>query len=61
MRYGWKKKTQLVTQEQQAKLVEEGRIKPDETLLNLRDVLTGKTVLAHGGSVYWNAYQHAAG
>jgi hypothetical protein len=27
-------------------------------LLNLRDILTGKRVLAHGGSVYWNAYRH---
>src|SRR5262249_13521401 len=33
------------------------RIKPEEALLNLRDVETGKTVLAHGGSVYWNAYR----
>jgi hypothetical protein len=57
LHYGWKKRTQLVTQQQQAKLVEEGRIKPDETLLNLRDVLTGKTVLAHGGSVCWNAFR----
>ena len=31
--------------------------RPDEALLNLRDVETGKTVLAHGGSVYWNAYR----
>ncbi len=35
-----------------------GRIKEDKTLLNLRDVLTGKRVLAHGGSVYWNASRH---
>ena len=32
-------------------------LKPDEALLNLRDVVTGKTVLAHGGSVYWNEYR----
>jgi hypothetical protein len=57
LRYGWKKQTQLLSQEQQGKLVRAGRIKDDETLLNLRDVLTGKTVLAHGGSVSWNAYR----
>ena len=50
LRYGWKKQTQLVSQEQQRKLIKTGRIKDDETLLNLRDVLTGKTVLADGGS-----------
>jgi len=57
LRYAWKKQTQLVSQEQQGKLIKTGRIKKDETLLNLRDVLTGKTVLAHGGSVAWNEYR----
>ena len=33
------------------------RIKPDEALLNLRDIDSGKVVVAHGGSVYWNAYR----
>jgi hypothetical protein len=57
LHYGWKKRTQLVTQQQQSRLVDEGRIKPHEALLNLRDVLSGKTVLAHGGSVYWNSFK----
>ena len=57
VRYGWKKQTQLVSQQQQGKLIMKGRIKDDETLLNLRDVQTGKTVLAHGGSVAWNEYR----
>ena len=57
MRYGWKKQTQLVSQQQQGKLIMKGPIKDDETLLNLRDVQTGKTVLAHGGSVAWNEYR----
>ena len=57
LRYSWKKNTQLVSQDQQGKLVKAGLLKPDETFLNLRDVLTGKTVLAHGGSVYWNEYR----
>ena len=58
LRYSWKKETQLVSQEQQGKLESLGLLRRDETLLNLRDVLTGKRVLAHGGSVYWNAYRH---
>lgn len=55
--YGWKRQTQLVSQEQQGKLVSAGLIKDSETPLNLRDVVSGKRVLAHGGSVYWNAYR----
>ena len=34
------------------------RISADESLLNLRDIDSGKTVQAHGGSVYWNAYRN---
>jgi hypothetical protein len=57
LRYGWKRKTQVLPQPEQNKLITAGRIKASEALLNLRDVDTGKTVLAHGGSVYWNAYR----
>jgi hypothetical protein len=57
LRYGWKSNTQLVAQEQQAKLISSRLVKPEETLLNLRDLDSGKTVIAHGGSVYWNDYR----
>ena len=57
LRYGWKTGTQLLRQEQQTKLIVERRIKPEEALLNLRDIDSGKVVVAHGGSVYWNAYR----
>ena len=57
LRYTWKKNTQVLPQDTQNKLIAAGRIKPREALLNLRDVETGKTVLGHGGSVYWNAYR----
>jgi hypothetical protein len=57
LHYGWKRATQLVSHEQQEKLRSSGLIKEGETLLNLRDVQTGKRVLAHGGSVYWNTYR----
>jgi hypothetical protein len=57
LRYGWKKATDLVSQNDQAKLVREGKMKPEEGLLHLRDVETGKPVLAHGGSIYWNPYR----
>ncbi len=57
LRYGWKKQTPIVSQEQQQKLIKSGRMRSDDGLLNLRDVLTGKTVMAHGGSVSWNEYR----
>jgi hypothetical protein len=57
LHYGWKPRTQVVRQEQQSQIVAKQLIRTDEALLNLRDVETGKTVLAHGGSVYWNPYR----
>jgi hypothetical protein len=32
-------------------------MRQDEALLNLRDIDSGKVVVAHGGSVYWNEYR----
>jgi hypothetical protein len=58
LRYGWKTNTQLVRQDQQGKLIASRRVAPEESLLNLRDIDSGKTVLAHGGTVYWNQYRH---
>ncbi len=57
LRYSWKKRTQILSQEQQAKFVKAGLMKAEEGLLHLRDVSTGKPVLAHGGSVAWNPYR----
>jgi hypothetical protein len=57
LRYSWKRNTQVLPQDTQNKLIGAGRLKPREALLNLRDVETGKTVLGHGGSVYWNTYR----
>ncbi len=57
LRYSWKTNTPLLRQDQQTKLIVARRLKPEEALLNLRDIDSGKVVLAHGGSVYWNAYR----
>ena len=57
LRYGWKTNTQLVHQEQEIKLIAARLITPEEALLSLRDIDSGKAVLAHGGSAYWNAYR----
>lgn len=55
--YAWKQNTPAVGQAEQRKLIGAKLIQPHEALLQLRDRDTGKTVLAHGGSVYWNAYR----
>jgi hypothetical protein len=57
VRYGWKRDTPAVGPAEQAKLVKDGLLKPDEAFLTLRDVETGKDVFAHAGSVYWNPYR----
>ncbi|HWE38595.1 MAG TPA: hypothetical protein VG406_18635 [Isosphaeraceae bacterium] len=55
--YAWKRDTPAVGPAEQAKLVEEGPLKPEEVLLSLRDAETGQGVFAHAGSVNWNAYR----
>ncbi|MBX6315024.1 MAG: hypothetical protein IRY99_19235, partial [Isosphaeraceae bacterium] len=57
LRYGWKADTPVVGPRDQGKLIQAGVLKPEEVLLALRDVETGKAVLAAGGSVCWNAYR----
>ncbi len=57
LRYEWKRNTPLVRQEQQAKLISSRQMTAEEGLLNLRDVDSGKPVVAHGGSAYWNPYR----
>lgn len=58
VRYGWKRNAPAVQALAQDKLIKAGTLKPDEALLHLQEADTGKPVLAHAGSVYWNAYRH---
>jgi hypothetical protein len=57
VRYAWKKNTPAVGPGDQHKLVQLGLLKSHEGLLQLRDVQTGKPVVAHAGSVHWNDYR----
>ncbi len=57
LKYSWKRNTPAVDVSAQRKLVERGVIKDGEGLLALRDAATGKPVIAHGGSVFWNEYR----
>lgn len=55
--YGWKRDTGLVLQKEQKELIEKGLMKSDEALIRLRDAAdASKAVLAHSGTVAWNAY-----
>ncbi len=55
VRYGWKHDTPAVTPSVQDQSIKAGGLKPDEALLQLQDADSGKPVLAHAGSVYWNS------
>jgi hypothetical protein len=56
-RYAWKRNTPPVGPQEQMKLIQRGKIRSDEVLLSLCDVETGRPVIAHGGSVYWNEWR----
>ena len=57
LRYGWKKGTRVVFAREHSAWVKSGQLAPEENLMALRDVETGKGVIAHRGSVYWNEYR----
>ncbi|MEX2671733.1 MAG: hypothetical protein WD294_06450 [Phycisphaeraceae bacterium] len=55
--YRWKQGTPPLNQGDQDRLIDAGLMQPDEALIRLRDVETGRTVRAHTGSTYWNEYR----
>jgi hypothetical protein len=55
--YSWKTNTPAVGPQEQAKLLRAGVLKPEETLLPLRDIATGKPVVGHAGSLSWNEHR----
>ena len=57
LRYAWKRGTALVSQLDQEKLAKANFGHADEFAIQARDVESGKRVVLHGGSVYWNEYR----
>jgi hypothetical protein len=57
LRFLWRKNAPPLGPAEQAKLVSSGKMKASESPFNLCDRDTGKPVMAHGGSVYWNEYR----
>lgn len=58
LRYGWKRNTPVVGPVKQAEFVKEGHLSADEVWVPLQDATTGDRVIAHAGSVYWNAFRN---
>ena len=57
LQYAWKPGTPPLTQQQAKQFIAEGKLEPRERRIALRDVVTGRAVEAHSGSVYWNDYR----
>jgi hypothetical protein len=55
--YAWKAATAPLRPPRQAELVRAGTIAAEDDVLALRDADTGKRLIAHRGSVYWNAHR----
>ncbi|MBC7809250.1 MAG: hypothetical protein H7145_24205, partial [Akkermansiaceae bacterium] len=55
--WGWKPNTPAVGMTEVQELIAKNKMRPDEALTPLRDILTDAAVLSHGGSVYWNTFR----
>ena len=55
--WGWKPRAAAVDLARQQELVKAGTMREDERWIDLRDADTGKPVVAHRGSVRWNAWR----
>jgi hypothetical protein len=55
--YGWKRNTPALTAEEERKLITAGKLSPGDAHWQLTAADTGKPVLAHRGSVRWNAHR----
>lgn len=55
--YGWKVGTPPLNFDQRRELVASGKMTAAESPHQLRDIETGASIKAHGGSVFWNPYR----
>ncbi len=58
LRWGWKANTDAIGPLELQKLIQAGKIGDRQSPFQLRDVQTGKVVLAHRGTIAWNDYRH---
>jgi hypothetical protein len=57
LRYAWRRNAPALEPAEEAHLISAGKIKPAEARWQLRDRDSGRPVVAHSGSVCWNAYR----
>lgn len=57
LRYSWKRNTPALRSQDEKRLLDAGVLKPGEGQIALRDHDTGKPIVPHGGSVYWNEHR----
>ena len=57
LRYAWRREAPLLSPALEARLLAAGTLKAHEARWQLRDRDSGKAVLAHSGSVCWNAHR----
>jgi hypothetical protein len=55
--YRWRKGTAPLSAIEQAKLVDHGKLRREEGLIQLRDITSGKPVLVHAGTTSWNPFR----
>jgi hypothetical protein len=57
LRYAWRRDAPVLGPAEEARLLTTGKLKAHEARWQLRDRDTGKTIIAHAGSVCWNAHR----
>jgi hypothetical protein len=57
LRYAWRKKTPAVGVKEESQWLKSGKIKAADVRWQLQERGTGKAVMPHAGSVYWNEYR----
>ncbi|RYX82282.1 hypothetical protein EON83_20020 [bacterium] len=55
--YGWKTNTARLGRGEVKKLVEAGKMKPEESTIQFHDIATDDFVEPHGSSTYWNPFR----
>lgn len=55
--WAWKKGTPPIDEKQQQELIKAGHVKPADAWFQLKDVETKTAMVAHNGSVNWNAFR----
>jgi hypothetical protein len=57
LRYAWRKNTPAISANEETQWLKAGKIKANEVRWRLQERTTGKLVMPHHGSVYWNEHR----